>query len=78
MTLNLNDVQSRWKRLLQFICLVRVFHAQGVQISGAADLELGDITSLLNLHRSSVLTTSSQEKLLDFLDSLWLQRHTMT
>jgi hypothetical protein len=66
-------VKTRWKRLFQFISLVGILDAESVEISGAANLELGNVPSLLNLDGTSVLATSSKEKLLNFFNSLWLQ-----
>lgn len=59
--------------MLQLVGLVRVCDAQSVQVTRAPNLELGHIASLLDLDRASVLTTRSQEELLDLFNSLWLQ-----
>ena len=44
------DVESWRKRLLQLVGLVGVCDTQSVQVLGATHFELGDIASLLNLH----------------------------
>ena len=67
-------METRWKRLFQFISLVGILDAESVEISGAANLELGNVSGLLNLHGASILATSSKEKLLDLFNSLWLQQ----
>ena len=59
--------------MFQFIGLVGILDAESVEISGAANLELGNVSSLLNLDGASILATSSKEKLLNFFNSLWLQ-----
>ena len=66
-------MKTRWKGLLQLISLVGILDAESVKIPGAANLELGDISSLLNLYRAGVLATSGEEELLDLFDSFWLQ-----
>ena len=60
--------------MLELICFIRVCDAQSVQIARASNLELGHVPSLFNLDRPSVLTTCYKEKLLDFLNPLWLQQ----
>ena len=66
-------ILTRGQGLLELVSLVGVSHAQGVEVAAAADLELGDITSLLDLNRPSVLPASGKEELLDFLNLLGLQ-----
>jgi hypothetical protein len=67
-------LEARGKRLLELVSLVGVSNAKGVEIAAAADLELGNITSLLDLDGSSVLAASRKEELLDFLNLLGLQK----
>ena len=62
---NLLNLEARGKGLLELISLVGVSNAKGVEVAAAADLELGDITSLLDLDGSSVLAASRKEELLD-------------
>jgi hypothetical protein len=71
---NLLNLEARGKGLLELISLVGVSNAKGVEVAAAADLELGDITSLLDLDGSSVLAASRKEELLDFLNLLGLQK----
>ena len=62
--------------MLELICFIRVCDAQSVQITRAPNLELGHVPSLFNLDRPSVFATSCKEELLDFFDSLRLQKGT--
>jgi hypothetical protein len=38
------------ERLLQLVCLLSIEYAEGVQVLGAADLELDNILAPLDLH----------------------------
>lgn len=69
---NISMLLTRRKGLLELVGLVRVRHAQSVQIFGAPDLELGHATSLLDLDRPRVLATSSQQEVLNLVNLLWL------
>lgn len=71
---NLLNLKTRGERLLELISLVGVSNAKGIEVAAAADLELGDITSLLDLDGSSVLAASRKEELLNFLDLLGLRK----
>jgi hypothetical protein len=72
--LNLLNLEARGKRLLELISLVGVSNTKGIEVAAAADLELGDITSLLDLDGFSVLAASRKEELLNFLNLLGLQK----
>lgn len=66
-------VLTRRERLLKLICFIGVSDAQCVEIATASDLELRHSSSLLDLHRSGILTPSRKEELLDFLNLFWLR-----
>lgn len=68
-------LRTRGQRLLKLVGLVGVSHAEGVEVAAAADLELGHITSLLDLNRPGVLPAGGKEELLDLLNLLGLQEH---
>ena len=58
---------TRREGLLELVGLVRVGDAQGVQVLGAPDLELGHVARLLDLDGASILPASRQEEVLDFV-----------
>ncbi len=62
------------ERLLELLCLVGIRHAERVEVLGAADLELGDTTSLHDLNRPCVLAARSQEEVLDLMNLLGLKK----
>lgn len=61
------------KRLLQLGCLLRVEHAKGVEVLGAADLELHHVPAPLYLHRSGVFPSRREKEILDLMSLLRLQ-----
>jgi hypothetical protein len=61
------------KRLLQLVRLVRVGNPQCVQVTAAADFELGHIAGLLDFDRLCVLATCRQQEFLNFRDLLRLR-----
>ena len=65
---------TRREGLLELVGLVRVGDAQGVQVLGAPDLELGHVARLLDLDGASILPASRQEEILDFVYLLRLRR----
>jgi hypothetical protein len=64
-----------WERLLQLVCLLSIKDAEGVQVLGAAHLELDNILAPLDLHGTGILPPCSEEEVLDLVDLLRLQRH---
>jgi hypothetical protein len=65
------DLETWWQRLLELFCLLLVEHNEGVEISGAADLELGVVLVLLYLDGAGILTAGLDEKVFDFFDFFW-------
>jgi hypothetical protein len=61
------------ERLLQLVCLLSVEYAEGVQVLGAADLELDNILAPLDLHWSGILPPRGEKEILDLVDLLRLQ-----
>jgi hypothetical protein len=64
-----------WERLLQLVCLLSIKDAEGVQVLGAAHLELDNILAPLDLHRTGILPPRSEKEVLDLMDLLRLQKH---
>ncbi len=64
---------TRGQGLLELVSLVGVGHAEGVEVARAADLELGHVAGLLDLHRPGVLAARRKEELLDLLNLLRLR-----
>ena len=60
--------------LLQLVSLLRVEDTEGVQVLGAAHLELHNIFAPLDFHRASILPYSSKEEVLDLMDLLRLKQ----
>lgn len=61
------------KRLLQLVCLLSIEDTEGVQVLGAAHLELDNILAPLDLHRTGILPPRSEKEVLDLMDLLRLQ-----
>lgn len=70
----MSSVLTRGEGLLEFVCLIGVGDTEGVKISGAPDLELGHIPSLLDLNRLGIFPASGKEEFLDLLNLLGLQK----
>lgn len=68
--LDLFHLQSWWQRLTELLGLFTVLNDQGVEVTGAANLELGAVLVLLDLDRLGVLSAGGQKKVLDLLDFL--------
>ena len=64
---------TRGQRLLELVGLVGVGNAQGVEVAGAPDLELGHVAALLDLHGAGILPPGGKEELLDLLNLLRLR-----
>ena len=62
--------------MLQFIGLVSIGDPESVQIAAAADLELCDVSALLDFHSFCILAACREQELLDFSDLLGLQSST--
>ena len=72
---DLSHLERRRQGLLELVSLVAVLDAQGVQVPGAPDLELGGtVARLLDLHGAGVLAARREQELLDLFDSLRLRR----
>lgn len=72
---NLRHLERRRQGLLELVSLVVVLDAEGVQIPGAPDLELGGAVGRLhNLDGAGVLAARREQELLDLFDSLRLRR----
>ena len=65
---------TRGQRLLELVGLVGVGNAQGVEVAAAADLELGHLAALLDLHGGGILPPGGEEELLNLLNLLGLQK----
>ena len=61
------------KGLLQLVCLLSIEDAEGVQVLGAAHLELDNILAPLDLHRPGILPPRGEKEVLDLMDLLRLQ-----
>jgi hypothetical protein len=61
------------ERLLQLVCLLSIEYAEGVQVLGAADLELDNILAPLDLHWSGILPPRGEKKILDLVYLFRLQ-----
>ena len=59
--------------MLQLVCLLGVEDTEGVQVLGAAHLELDNIFASLDFHSACILPPSSKEEVLDLMDLLRLQ-----
>jgi hypothetical protein len=64
---------TRGQRLLELVGLVGVGDAEGVEVPRAADLELGHLAALLDLHGPRILPPRREEELLNLLNLLGLQ-----
>ena len=67
---DLNNVESRGKRLLELLSLLLVVDREGVEEARASDLELGDLLAVgtggaLDAGGRSVLSASNLEEFLD-------------
>jgi len=60
-------------RLLQLVRLLSIEDAEGIQVLGAAHLELDNILAPLDLHRMGNLPPRSQKKVLNLADLHRLQ-----
>lgn len=69
-TLNLLDSQTWRERLLELVGLVGVVDAEGVEVPGAAHLELDGVLGPLDPHRPRVLPPCRQQEVLDLVDLL--------
>lgn len=65
--------RTRGQRLLELLSLNSFGHAQRVQVAAAADLELGRVAALLDLHGPRILPPGDEEELLDLLNLLRLR-----
>lgn len=64
-----------WReRLLELVGLVGVVDAEGVEVLGAAHLELDGVLGTLDPHRPRVLPPRRQQEVLDLVDLLRLPR----
>lgn len=64
-----------WReRLLELVGLVGVVDAEGVEVLGAAHLELDGVLGPLDPHRPRVLPPRRQQEVLDLVDLLRLPR----
>ena len=67
-------VAQTWReRLLELVGLVGVVDAEGVEVLGAAHLELDGVLGPLDPHRPRVLPPRRQQEVLDLVDLLRLQ-----
>jgi hypothetical protein len=64
--------------LLQLVGLLSIEDTEGVQVLGAAHLELDNILAPLDLHGTSILPPRSEKEVLDLMDLLRLQRQKET
>lgn len=70
--------QTWGKRLLQLVSLLRVKDAESVQIFRTTDLELYHIFAPLYLHRTCILPSSSEKKILNLVYLLRLRSYIQT
>ena len=63
---------TRGQGLLELVGLVGVRDAEGVEVLGAADLELGHVARLLDLDGPGILPPGGKEEVLDLVDLLRL------
>merc|ERR1712137_842993 len=68
--LDVLDVEARGQGLLELVGLVGVSNAEGVEVLGAADLELGHVARLLDLDGPGILPPGGKEEVLDLVDLL--------
>jgi hypothetical protein len=61
------------KRLLQLVCLLNIKDTEGVQVLGAAHLELDNILAPLDLHGMGIIPPRCEKEALDLVDLLWSQ-----
>ena len=66
-------MKTRWQTLLELVSLITISNAQGVQILGASDLELGQVSASLDLDAPSILSSSGEKEVLDFVNLLRLR-----
>ena len=59
--------------MLQLVCLLSIEDAEGVQVLGAAHLELDNILAPLDLHRMGDLPPRGEKEVLNLVHMLWLQ-----
>ena len=62
--------KTRGERLRQLCCFLGVLNIKCVQVSAAADLELGAVLPLGNLHRFGVLATRLLKEIADISNLL--------
>ena len=67
------DVKTWRKRLLQLVGLFGVTHDEGVEVPGAPHLELDVRFGLHDLDRPGILSARREEEVLDFVNLLWLR-----
>merc|ERR1712215_392420 len=69
--LQLLNLQTWGKRLLQLLSLLLVCNLQGIQETRAPNLELDIVCILLDLDALSILPPCLKEEILNFLDFTW-------
>ena len=70
--MSIKAVLTWGKRLLQLVCLLSIKDAEGVQVLGAAHLELDGVLGPLDPHQPRVLPPRRQQEVLDLVDLLRL------
>lgn len=63
-----------WKGLRELVCLLRIGYREGVEVLGAADLELDNSLALLDLYGSGILSASLLQEVANVTDLLRLRR----